>query len=71
MRFARVRAFLSGAAPRSRVRVDGILLSEGPQLIDAAAPIGRAVKHVLEIEVPASAPEGQLDLGVTWLAEAD
>jgi hypothetical protein len=69
--FARLRAFVAVTDPRCRVEIDGIALSQSPQLIDPAAPVGRAVAHTLSIEVPASEPPGALDTRITWLAETD
>jgi hypothetical protein len=69
--FARLSANLVTDDPRARVRVDGVLLSSSPQLVDAGAPIGRAVAHTVEIEVPASEPAGPVAAAITWRAEVD
>jgi hypothetical protein len=68
--FARLRAYLATAPGGLRVRVDGVLLSAVPQLVDANAPIGPAVAHLIEIEVPASEPPGAIFVPITWLADA-
>jgi hypothetical protein len=70
-RFARLQASLKVEDPRCRVRIDGIVLTQVPQLIDAAAPVGAAVAHTLEIEVPVSEPPGVLATEITWLADTD
>jgi hypothetical protein len=70
-RFARLRAGLDDGTTRCKVRIDGILLSAVPQMIDALAPLGRAVTHTLEIEVPASEPPAPLASSIVWLAETD
>jgi hypothetical protein len=68
-RAARTYAFLQNDVPGHRVRLDGRLLTSGPQLIDATIPLGVAMPHTLEIEVPLSEPEGLLNESVLWLAE--
>jgi hypothetical protein len=68
-RFVRTRAYLQSDAPGHRVRLDGRLLTAGPQLIDAMIPIGIPVAHTLEIEVPISEPAGMLAETIVWLAE--
>ena len=70
-RFARLRASVEAAGPRCTVRIDGVLLSAVPLMIDPLAPVGRAVTHTLDIEVPASEPPGLLASSITWLAEID
>lgn len=56
--------------PGQRVRIDGRLLTSVPQLIDASVPVGIAVAHTLEIEVPVSEPAGLLAQNIVWLVEA-
>jgi hypothetical protein len=70
-RFVRLRALLQAEDPRCRVRIDGITLTTLPQLIDAHAPVGPAVAHTIEVEVPASEPEGPVFSAITWLAETE
>jgi hypothetical protein len=70
-RFARLTAYLQVDDPHCRVRVDGILLSSVPQVIDARAPVGRPLAHTLQIEVPAAAPAGALQSSITWVATTD
>lgn len=69
-RFARVQAFVQNDMPGQRVRIDGRLLTSVPQLIDASVPVGIAVAHTLEIEVPVSEPAGLLAQNIVWLVEA-
>jgi hypothetical protein len=69
--FARLRAALAEHPGALRVRVDGVLLSTVPRLVDAHAPIGRSVARTIELEVPASEPPGALTVPITWTAEAD
>jgi len=66
---ARLSAWLQADDRRSQIRVDGRLLSDVPLIIDAAAVIGTAVRHAIEIEVPYSEPAGPLVSTITWRAE--
>jgi hypothetical protein len=68
-RFARVQAFLQNETPGQRVRIDGRLLTSVPTLVDASVPLGLAVVHTLEIEIPISEPPGLLAHNIVWLAE--
>jgi hypothetical protein len=68
-RFARLSASLTNYDARCRVRLDGVLLSAVPQVVDALAPLGRRVTHTLEIEVPASEPAGPVASSIEWFAE--
>lgn len=68
-RFVRTRAYLQSDASGHRVRIDGRLLTAGPQLIDAMIPLGVPVVHTLEIEVPTTEPAGMLAESILWLAE--
>lgn len=69
-RTARTHVFLQNGMPGHRVRLDGRLLSSAPQLVDPVVPLGVAVVHTLEIEVPSSEPAGMLNENLVWLAEA-
>jgi hypothetical protein len=69
-RFARVHAFVQNDAPGHRVRLDGRPLTSVPMLVDALVPLGVAVVHVLEIEVPISEPPGLLAQNIVWFAES-
>jgi hypothetical protein len=69
-RFVRVHAFVQNEQPGHKVRIDGRLLTSVPQLIDASVPLGLAIAHTLEIEVPLSEPAGLIAQNVVWLAEA-
>jgi hypothetical protein len=66
---ARLSAWLQADDRRSRIRIDGRLLSEVPLIVDPAAVIGTAVRHAIEIEVPYSEPAGPLVSTITWRAE--
>jgi hypothetical protein len=68
-RAARTYALLQNDVPGHRVRLDGRLLSSGPQLIDAALPLGVPIAHTLEIEIPISEPAGIINENIIWLAE--
>lgn len=69
--FARLFATLDNASGGCLVRVDGIRLGPARQLIDGNAPIGVAISHAIEIEVPASEPAGTVVAPILWLAETD
>lgn len=68
---ATLRAFLETADPRCIVRLDGLVLSTQPRIIERFAPIGITTKHRIEIEVPASAPEGALVMTIGWDVTTD
>jgi hypothetical protein len=68
-RYVRTQAFVQHDVPGHQVRVDGRLLTSAPRLIDAITPLGVAVAHTLEIEVPVSEPEGMLAENIIWLVE--
>lgn len=68
-RFVRTRAYIQSDVSGHQVRLDGRLLTAGPQLIDAMIPIGVPVAHTLEIEVPVSEPPGLLAENIVWTAE--
>jgi hypothetical protein len=69
--FARLYATLDNASGGCIVRVDGIRLGPVRQLIDGRAPVGAAVSHTIDIEVPASEPPGTVLAPIAWLAETD
>lgn len=63
---ATVRAFLETPDPHATIRIDGIVLGATPRIVQRNAPIGIAVTHRLEIEVPVSAPEGAVAANIGW-----
>jgi hypothetical protein len=68
---ATLRAFLETGEARCIVRLDGIVLGTQPRIIDRFTPIGITTTHRLEIEVPASAPEGALVTTIGWNVSTD
>ena len=68
---ATLRAFLENGDPRCIVRLDGMVLGTQPRIIDRFTPIGITTTHRLEIEVPASAPEGALLTTIGWDVSTD
>lgn len=68
---ATLRAFLETPDPRCIVRLDGIVLTTQPRVIERFAPIGITTMHRLEIDVPASAPEGALLTTIGWNVSTD
>ncbi|HEX6098005.1 MAG TPA: hypothetical protein VF432_16885 [Thermoanaerobaculia bacterium] len=63
---ATVRAFLETADARCTVRVDGVVLTSVPRVIQRHAPVGLAVPHRIEIEVPVHAADGPLLASIGW-----
>lgn len=68
---ATLRAYLETPDPHATIRIDGVLLGTTPQVIQRNAPIGIAVMHRLEIEVPVTAPEGTLAAAIGWEVTTD
>lgn len=61
-----LRASLETIDAHCTVRVDGHVIGTTPRVIEAAARIGIATTHTVEIEVPASAPEGTFAAALRW-----
>jgi hypothetical protein len=55
---------------RYSLRVDGQPLGNTPLIIDARIAVGTVTTHILEIEVPGSAPPGPLNASISWQATA-
>jgi hypothetical protein len=68
---ATLRAFLESHDGRSTIRVDGIEIGSIPKLINAQTPLGIVTTHTLEIEVPATVPEGALASSLRWEASTN
>lgn len=68
-RFVTLRAHIADDMAGQRLRLDGRLLSTTPTLVDAAAPVGVAMVHTIEIEVLSSEPEGLLAHTIEWTVE--
>jgi hypothetical protein len=68
---ATLRAFLETAGPDAIVRVDGIVLTTTPRVIRRHVPLGTAVAHRLEVEVPVTAPDGPLNASIGWEATTE
>lgn len=68
---AALHAFLETADPRCIIRVDGIVLTAAPRLIQRHTPIGVAVAHRIEIEVPVQSAEGPLLASIGWEVTTD
>jgi hypothetical protein len=64
-----LRASLLNADARCVVRIDGITLGPLSIVIDGSAVLGATTTHRIEIEVPASAPEGSLMTTISWEAQ--
>jgi hypothetical protein len=68
---ATLRAFLETADPRCIVRINGVVLTSAPQVIDWHASIGKTIRYRLEIEVPTSAADGPLQTSIGWEATTE
>ena len=68
---ATLRAFLESHDGRSTIRVDGVVIGTVPRLINAQTPLGIVTTHTLEIEVPATVPEGALASSLRWEASTN
>ena len=68
---ATLTARLDSDDRRATYRIDGHPLSRVPFTVDAHVPIGKLEVHTLEIDVPASAPEGPLAASITWEVTTD
>jgi hypothetical protein len=67
--FARLRAHLTNPEPGRVVSIDGMVLSAAPKIVDAQAPIGSTVGHVVRVEVPPSQPAGAFATDIVWEVE--
>jgi hypothetical protein len=67
--FVRLRAFLAMPAQRGAVSVDGFVLTTAPRIVDAQAPIGATVGHIVKVSVPARDPAGALSADIVWEVE--
>ncbi len=63
---ATLSAFLETVDARCTVRVDGVVLTAAPRVIQRNAPIGMTVPHRIEIEVPVHAADGPLLTSIGW-----
>ena len=66
-----LRAFLETPDPRATVRIDGVTLTAAPRVIRRHAPVGVAIIHRIEIEVPVTAAEGPLQASIGWEATTE
>jgi hypothetical protein len=67
--FAPLRARLGLDDSRCRILVDGRVLTAVPQIVDPLSPLGLAVTHVVEIEIPVTASEGLLSASIEWTSD--
>ena len=68
---AALRVWVEGPDPRFTLRVDGKPLGGAPLLIDPQAPLGVAVAHRIDVDVPPSAAEGAVLSSIKWEATCD
>ena len=65
---AMLSASLESYDGRSVIRIDGIELTPVARVIQAQVAIGALTMHTMEIEVPASVPEGAFGSAIRWEA---
>jgi hypothetical protein len=63
---ALLTARLEDSDGRTVIRIDGRKLSAAPLTVELHQPIGSVSFHTIEIEVPVSAPEGELNASLSW-----
>jgi hypothetical protein len=68
---ARVSVALAAETPGCTVRVDGIVLSTIPRVINPVHRVGATVVHEIEMTIPASVPAGPFLSNLQWFAETD
>jgi hypothetical protein len=68
---ATLRAYLETHEPRETIRIGGVTLGTAPRVIQRHAPIGVAIAHRIEVEVPVTAAEGPLQASIGWEATTD
>lgn len=67
--FVRLTAALAPGDARGLMRLDGGLLTMAPRVVDAQMPIGAVVTHVIQFELPPSAPPGAFASSILWEVE--
>jgi hypothetical protein len=68
---AALRVWVESPDARCAIRVDGKTIGAAPLLLDSQAPLGVAVIHRIEVNVPASAADGALLSSIKWEATCD
>ncbi|HET7434054.1 MAG TPA: hypothetical protein VFN10_04990 [Thermoanaerobaculia bacterium] len=68
---ARLLVSLESSDDRCTIRIDGVVITTTPRVIDAQMTIGKTTQHTLEIEVPADMPEGAINAALRWEATTD
>ncbi|HEY2323067.1 MAG TPA: hypothetical protein VGJ82_09395 [Thermoanaerobaculia bacterium] len=66
-----LRAYLVSPDARCSIRIDGQLVGTTPTIIDPQMPIGAVTSHRIDVEVPATAPEGALATTIGWEASTN
>ena len=61
-----LRAFLVRECDRCKIRLDGIALTTTPSVVPRIVPFNVLTDHLIEIEVPITAPPGALDAEIAW-----
>jgi hypothetical protein len=66
---ARVSVALASEIEGCSLRLDGVLLSVVPRVLDPFHRVGTAVMHVIDLDVPPNVPPGPFMGNLQWLAE--
>lgn len=61
-----LRASVDGSGQRAVIRVNGIVLTSIPQIVERHAPVGVSFIQRVEIEVSTKEPPGPLDVDIRW-----
>lgn len=68
---ARVSVALDTESPGSQVRVDGIVLSTVPRLVDPAHRVGTTVPHRIEVTISPEMQPGPFASRLIWTADTE
>jgi hypothetical protein len=64
-----LQAYLTRDCDRCRITIDGIHLASSPQVVSRVVRLNTVTDHLVEIEVPLSAPAGAIDAEIGWQVE--
>lgn len=64
-----LRAYLLRECDRCNIRLDGVALTTSPTVIPRSVPFNVITNHLIEVEVPITAPAGALDAEIGWQIE--
>jgi hypothetical protein len=64
-----LRAYLARDCFPTILKIDGIALSTTAKIIAHEVQLNRSTEHILELQVPVTAPAGAFDAQIGWQAE--